>query len=318
MRPARFIVARLLDEAEPAGTGELPQEAPRGAVYVVQQDEGRKYASLDDYAQEVGDIDTAIQRGAVVIQAHDLNNITVYSKAYPVPVGTATLLDMMDELGVEIGANTGWAKSIKVRPAQSDWRRMFASQKYMDRSERESEKMQKEVERDQEKEQKQEPKQEPPKGSKNVQRVLGRAVPPAERPHKLDMGFFMRQPEGQKGVEVGHIIRGTAAARSGLEQGDIIRRVGQFQMRNGGLAPEDGYEITTHEELQRILGWLMPGTNFPLEVLRGDSWETIVLTPQPQVWPEFEAPAPKPAAPPPPAPEPEPEQGVEELPSHLL
>lgn len=318
MRRALIIAARLLDEAEPTGTGMPAHEAPRGAVYVIHQNEGRFYPSFEDYARQVGgDVDGQIAKGVIIVHARDENNITVYSKAIPVPVSTATVSDMIEDLGVWVDANTGWSKSVTQRPAAVDWGKVFASQKYMDQTERERGKMDDEIERDQEKEQKAQQKEQP-KGSPAVQAALGATLPPPERRHNLDIGFMPRTVGGDQGVEVGHIYPNSAAAKSGLEVGDIIRVVGAFRMSNGEMAPREGYRIRNPQDLQRVLGWLAPGDNFPMKVVRGDQWVDVVLTPttldweEPQSEPKFvkKYTEPEPVS--------RPQSGVEELPTSLL
>jgi len=278
MRRSEIIVARLLDEA----TGELPQEAPRGAVYVVWDNVGHAYKSVDALQQVMAtDIDTAVNGGAVIIVAHDSNNITVYSKAIPVPVGTDTLFDIVEQLGILGGANTGWSKSVRVRPAQVDWHRVFASQEYMDKSEQEQEKMADEIERDQEKEQKA-----AEKGNTQVRAVTGTPAPVAEMPpedaeHKLDIGFRYATLGNRMGVEVKHIYPDSPASQSYLEVGDIIVSTGPFAMRNGSISQP--YRIKNADDLKRILGWLSPGHNFVMKVVRGSHEHDIVLTPQPAI-----------------------------------
>jgi len=252
-------------------------------MYVVQNQEGQFYPSFQAYEQTLQGqtIDQQIQAGVIVIFARDKGNITVYSKAIPVPMGTGLVLEMMEALGVQIEANTSWARSVEVRPASADWWDVFGSQYYTDKSGKEQEKMADEIERDQEKEQKA-----AEKGNPQVRAVTGTPAPVAEMPpedaeHKLDIGFRYATLGNNMGVEVKHIYPDSPASQSYLEVGDIIVSTGPFAMRNGSISQP--YRIKNADDLKRILGWLSPGHNFVMKVVRGSHEHDIVLTPQPAI-----------------------------------
>lgn len=307
MRRAEQIVQQLLEVYD-------TPLAARGSVYVFGGESGHAYASLSDYAQRVAGLPTGsltpvkaviakqLERGTVIVQQPDHGKLVVYSKDTPVPVSAEQLDTMQQDFHVLYLSHIGWAKDLSTRPMSLPFEHVFGSVKTMEKIRKEKEKLHKQGEKADREAQKLQVNQQRtgietehgswfnPPGWKNDLRqafpegpnpdqALGYTEdnPEPEQENPYDLGIVPRK-HARDGVLIGEIAAGSPAASSLLQPGDVIVAVGPFTSRSNEVVGP--YKITKVSELQRVLGWLLGGTAFPVKAIRGSGYIEAVVMPK--------------------------------------